>query len=176
MKGIILAGGRATRLYPVTIGVSKQLLPVYDKPMIYYPLSILLLAGIKDVLIISTTDALPAFKALFGHGEQLGINIEYAKQDEPRGLADAFIVGEEFIGGDSVCLILGDNIFFGHGLIEELEKAVKQGEGARIFGYHVNDPHRYGVIEIDDEENIVSIEEKPEIPRSNWAATGFIFL
>lgn len=174
-KGIILAGGKATRLYPITKGVCKQLLPVYDKPMIYYPLSVLLLAGIKDILIISTPDAIPQFKNLFGEGEHLGIKIEYAVQEDPKGLADAFIIGEKFIGKDNVCLILGDNIFFGHGLTEELEKAVRQKDGARVFGYHVKDPERFGIIEFDKEENVISLEEKPEKPKSNWAVTGLYF-
>jgi glucose-1-phosphate thymidylyltransferase len=172
MKGIILAGGRATRLYPITKGVSKQLLPVYDKPMIYYPLSVLLLAGIKDILIISTKEVLVQFKRLFSSGEELGINIEYAEQDEPRGIAEALIIGSDFIGDSNVALILGDNIFFGHGISDILQEAATQTEGATVFGYYVKDPERYGVIEFDDNKKVVSIEEKPETPRSNWAITG----
>jgi glucose-1-phosphate thymidylyltransferase len=172
MKGIILAGGRATRLYPITKGVSKQLLPVYDKPMIYYPLSVLLLAGIKDILIISTKEVLVQFKRLFSSGEELGINIEYAEQDEPRGIAETLIIGSDFIGDSNVALILGDNIFFGHGISDILQEAATQTEGATVFGYYVKDPERYGVIEFDDNKKVVSIEEKPETPRSNWAITG----
>jgi len=174
-KGIILAGGKATRLYPVTKAICKQLLPVYDKPMIYYPLSVLLLAGIRDILIISTPDALPRFKDLLGDGAGCGIKISYAEQQEPRGLADAFIVGEKFIGADMVCLVLGDNIFFGHGLSDLLKEAVTQNEGATVFGYYVKDPHRYGVIEFDKNNHVVSIEEKPAHPKSNWAVTGLYF-
>lgn len=175
MKGIILAGGRATRLYPITKGISKQLLPVYDKPMIYYPLSVLMLAGIKDILIISTPDALPQFKTLLGNGSDFGINIQYAEQKQPRGLAEAFLVGEKFIGKDKVSLILGDNIFFGHGLSEILQQAVAQKEGATIFGYYVKDPERYGVVETDNRNNVLSIEEKPKKPKTNWAVTGLYF-
>ncbi|MBM2833649.1 MAG: glucose-1-phosphate thymidylyltransferase [Candidatus Brocadiaceae bacterium] len=175
MKGIILAGGKATRLYPVTKGVCKQLLPVYDKPMIYYPLSVLMLAGIRDILIISTTEALPRFGDLLGNGLDYGIKISYAEQQEPRGLADAFIVGEKFIGADRVCLVLGDNIFFGHGLSDLLKEAVTQKEGATVFGYYVKDPQRYGVIEFDKNNHVVSIEEKPANPKSNWAVTGLYF-
>lgn len=175
MKGIILAGGRATRLYPVTKGVCKQLLPVYDKPMIYYPLSVLMLAGIRDILIISTPETLPRFGDLLGNGLDYGIKISYAEQLEPRGLADAFIVGEEFTGNDRVCLILGDNIFFGHGLPEIIKEAVLHTEGATVFGYYVKDPHRYGVIEFDKNNNVLSIEEKPANPKSNWAVTGLYF-
>ena len=175
MKGIILAGGKATRLYPITKGVCKQLLPVYDKPMIYYPLSVLMLAGIRDILIISTTEALPRFGDLLGNGLDYGIKISYAEQQEPRGLADAFIVGEKFIGADRVCLVLGDNIFFGHGLSDLLKEAVTQKEGATVFGYYVKDPQRYGVIEFDKNNHVVSIEEKPANPKSNWAVTGLYF-
>jgi glucose-1-phosphate thymidylyltransferase len=174
LKGIILAGGHATRLYPITKGICKQLLPIYDKPMIYYPLSILMLAGIKDVLIISTPEALPQFRNLLGDGQELGIRISYAEQDEPRGLADAFLVGEKFIGDSRVSLILGDNIFYGHGLPELLEEA-GTGRDAVIFGYYVNNPHRYGVIEMDQNSNPVAIEEKPKIPKSNWVVTGLYF-
>ncbi len=175
MKGIILAGGKATRLYPITKGVCKQLLPVYDKPMIYYPLSVLMQAGITEVLIITTPIALDQFKALFGDGSDFGIKIQYAQQESPRGIAEAFIIGEDFIGGDKVCLVLGDNIFFGSGLEDELKKAVVQVDGACVFGYYVKDPQRYGVIEFDKDCNVVSIDEKPEDPRSNWAITGLYF-
>ncbi len=175
MKGIILAGGRATRLYPITKGVCNQLLPVYDKPMIYYPLAVLMLAGIKDVLIISTPEALPQFNVLLGDGSDYGLEISYKEQDEPRGIAEAFIIGDDFIGNDKVCLILGDNLFFGHGLSDVLKQAVNQEQGATVFGYYVSDPERYGVIEFDDERNVVSIEEKPKSPKSNWAVTGLYF-
>ena len=175
MKGIILAGGHGTRLYPLTKPVCKQLLPVYDKPMIYYPLSVLMLAGIRDILIISTPDDLPAFKKLFGNGQQLGISLEYAEQSSPRGIAEAFIIGEDFIGRDQVCLILGDNIFYGHGLNELLRKAISQIEGATIFGYNVGDPERYGVVEFDADNLAISIQEKPAHPRSNWAVVGLYF-
>ncbi|MFN3531318.1 MAG: glucose-1-phosphate thymidylyltransferase RfbA [Candidatus Brocadia sp.] len=175
MKGIILAGGRATRLYPVTKGICKQLLPVYDKPMIYYPLSVLLLAGIRDILIISTPEALPRFNDLLGNGTDYGIEISYAQQPEPRGLADAFIIGEKFIGTDRVCLVLGDNIFFGHGLSDILKSAIAQKEGATVFGYYVKDPQRYGVIEFDKNNRVISIEEKPTHPKSHWAVTGLYF-
>jgi len=175
MKGIILAGGKATRLYPITKGVCKQLLPVYDKPMIYYPLSVLMLAGIRDILIISTAEALGQFKRLLGNGADFGLNIEYKQQEEPRGIVEAFIIGEEFIGNDRVCLILGDNIFFGHGLTEQLQKAATQKKGATIFGYYVNDPKRYGVIEFGNRRNVLSIKEKPKMPKSNWAITGLYF-
>ncbi|OGX25443.1 MAG: glucose-1-phosphate thymidylyltransferase [Omnitrophica WOR_2 bacterium RIFCSPHIGHO2_01_FULL_48_9] len=175
MKGIILAGGRATRLYPITKGISKQLLPVYDKPMIYYPLSVLMLAGIKDVLIISTPEALPHFKNLLGSGEDFGIKIQYKEQKEPRGLPEAFIIGEDFIGKDKVALILGDNIFFGHGLSDVLKTAAAQKTGGTIFGYYVKDPERSGVVEFDDNRSILSIEEKPKAPKSNWAITGLYF-
>lgn len=174
IKGIILAGGRATRLYPITKGISKQLLPVYDKPMIYYPLSILMLAGIKEILIISTTEALPAFKALLGDGSQIGITITYAKQDVPRGLADAFIVGEEFIGDDPVCLILGDNIFYGHDMQKLLDQAIANSD-ATVFAYYVKDPQRYGIVDFDKNYQALSIEEKPENPKSHWAVAGLYF-
>ncbi|MBQ3834483.1 MAG: glucose-1-phosphate thymidylyltransferase RfbA [Elusimicrobia bacterium] len=174
-KGIILAGGKATRLYPLTSVVSKQLLPVYNKPMIYYPLSVLMLAGIKDILIISTPDALPKFKELFSDGKRFGINISYKEQPSPDGLAQAFILGEEFIGKDSVALVLGDNIFYGHGLSKKLEKVSEQKDGATIFAYSVEDPNRYGIVEIDDDGKAVSIEEKPQNPKSNWAVTGLYF-
>jgi len=174
MKGIILAGGRARRLYPITKGISKQLLPVYDKPLIYYPLSILLLAGIKDILVITTPEALPSFQSLLGNGESLGITIAYAKQDQPKGLADAFIVGEKFIGDDSVCLILGDNIFYGQGMQPLLQKAVASRK-ATVFAYYVKDPQRYGIIEFDENNQALSIEEKPVNPKSSWAVTGLYF-
>lgn len=175
MKGIILAGGKATRLYPITKGVSKQLLPVYDKPMIYYPLSVLLLAGIRDILLITTSESLSQFKALFGNGEDMGIKISYAIQDRPRGLADAFLVGENFIGQDKVCLVLGDNIFYGHDLQTFLKEAVAKKTGATVFGYSVKDPQRYGVVDVDKKRNALSIEEKPAKPKSNWAVTGLYF-
>lgn len=178
MKGIILAGGTGTRLYPITMAVCKQLLPIYDKPMVYYPLSVLMLAGIKDILIISTPHDLPRFKDILGNGSQLGLNFSYKEQPHPNGIAEAFIIGKDFIGSDNVCLVLGDNIFYGHGLVDGLKKAVNYvdtNSGAVIFGYYVNDPQRYGVIEFDEGENVLSIEEKPENPRSNYAVTGLYF-
>ncbi len=173
-KGIILAGGKATRLYPMTLGVSKQLLPVYDKPLIYYPLSVLMLAGIKDILIITTAEALDSFKRLLSDGSDLGINISYKVQTEPRGLADAFIVGEEFIGNSSVALILGDNIFYGQQLPLYLQEAI-EGQQATIFAYYVQDPQRYGIVEFDRQKKVLCIEEKPDHPKSNWAVTGLYF-
>jgi glucose-1-phosphate thymidylyltransferase len=175
MKGIILSGGKGTRLFPLTIGVSKQLLPVYDKPMVYYPLSMLMLAGIREILVISTPDALPAFRSLLKDGAQLGLKFSYAEQFEPRGLADAFLVGQDFIGDESVCLILGDNIFFGHGLPAQLRNAAQLTEGALIFAYPVRDPERYGVVEFNSSGLALSIEEKPTKPRSHYAVPGIYF-
>ena len=175
MKGIILAGGKGTRLYPMTKSVSKQLLPIYDKPMIYYPLSVLMLAGIKEVLIISTPKDIPTYYDLFGNGKSLGMDIQYKVQDQPRGLADAFILGEEFIAHDNVCLILGDNIFYGPDLTSELLKAIQIKHGAVIFGYPVNDARSFGVVEFNSEGKVISIEEKPEKPKSNYAVPGLYF-
>jgi len=178
MKGIVLAGGSGTRLYPITKGVSKQLLPVYDKPMIYYPISVLMLAGIREILIISTPEDLPNFRKLLGTGEDLGVKFSYKVQPSPDGLAQAFILGEEFIGDDDVCLILGDNIFYGDGLTKMLSQArasVEQEKKASVFGYYVNDPERYGVATFDDKGNVTSIEEKPEFPQSNYAVVGLYF-
>ena len=178
MKGIILAGGIGTRLYPVTLAVCKQLLPIYDKPMIYYPLSVLMLAGIKDILIISTPQDLPRFKSIFRDGKHLGLRLSYKEQPHAGGIAEAFIIGEKFMGNDDVCLILGDNIFYGHGLTEMLKKAARDIEtegGATIFGYYVNDPERYGVVEFDQKRRVLSIEEKPEKPKSRYAVTGLYF-
>ncbi|MCM8779647.1 MAG: glucose-1-phosphate thymidylyltransferase RfbA, partial [Candidatus Omnitrophica bacterium] len=175
MKGIILAYVKATRLYPITKAACKQLLPIYDKPMIYYPLSALMLAGIRDILIISTPHDLPRFKDLLGNGRQLGLNFTYAIQAEPRGIAESIIIAEDFIGKDNICLILGDNIFYGHNLTEILQKAAKLKKGALVFGYYVNEPQRYGVIEFDKKCRVTSIREKPQNPKSNWAVCGLYF-
>jgi glucose-1-phosphate thymidylyltransferase len=175
MKGIILAGGKGTRLYPLTIATSKQLLPVYDKPMVYYPLSMLMLAGIREILVISSLDALPAFRELLKDGSQWGLKFEYAGQTKPRGLADAFLVGREFIEDSPVCLILGDNIFYGEGMISLLQECASLKEGAIIFGYKVNDPERYGIVEFDDQYNVLSIEEKPAQSKSSFAIPGIYF-
>ena len=175
MKGIILAGGSGTRLYPATKAIVKQLLPVYDKPMIYYPLSVLMLADIREVLIISTSKDLPAFQRLFGDGGKLGMNISYAEQETPRGLAEAFIIGESFIGSDSVCLVLGDNLFYGQNLTEILRKAVAELDGATVFGYPVKNPENFGICVFDHEGNVTAIEEKPAVPKSNYAVPGLYF-
>jgi len=175
MKGILLAGGKATRLYPITKGVCKQMLPIYDKPMIYYPLSVLMLAGIKDILVISTPKDTPRFKDLLGDGRNLGIRLSYAIQAEPKGIAQSFIIAEEFIGGDSVCLILGDNIFYGYNLSELLKKSARIKDGAVIFGCYVKDPQRYGVLEFDKKYRVISIKEKPKKPKSSWVAAGLYF-
>lgn len=175
MKGIILAGGRGTRLYPVTKAISKQIIPIYDKPMIYYPLSVLMLAEIRDILIISTQHDISFFKELLGNGENIGLNINYAVQKEPNGIAEAFLIGENFINDDSCALVLGDNIFYGHGFTGMLKKAKLQKNGATIFGYYVNNPKEFGVVEFDEKENVISLEEKPDVPKSNYAIPGLYF-
>lgn len=175
MKGIILAGGKGTRLYPLTIAISKQILPVYDKPMVYYPLSLLMLAGIREILVISTPDALPGFQGLLKDGAQWGLKIQYAEQPEPRGLADAFLVGRDFICGEPVCLVLGDNILYGEGLVSLLGDCASLQTGANIFGYKVHDPQRYGIVEFDEDYNVLSLEEKPEHPKSSYAVPGIYF-
>ena len=175
MKGIILAGGSGTRLYPITKAISKQLMPIYDKPMVYYPLSILMMAGIRDVLVITTPSDRSQFERLLGDGSELGCNLKYAVQEVPNGLAQAFVIGAEFIGDDSVCLILGDNIFHGSGLVSLLQESAKIKNGARVFAYRVNDPQRYGVVEFDDKNKVLSIEEKPQNPKSNYAVPGLYF-
>jgi glucose-1-phosphate thymidylyltransferase len=175
MKGIILAGGAGTRLHPLTKPISKQLIPIYDKPMIYYPLSTLMLAGIRDILIISTPKDLPKFKDLFGNGKDIGCNFSYKEQPKPEGIAQAFIIAEEFIGDDSICLILGDNLFYGHSLSKTMQNVAQLNEGAFIFGYWVSDPHRYGIVEFNEKREVINIEEKPEVPKSSYAVPGLYF-